>query len=205
MRQRRVRRRLDGFHVKDSQIRLPSKSAHRPATTRSEGRLGDRFRERLRISSLCLTSTDSATTERAPPGPASRATVASRQTASVTARTPPPGELTGHPTPGFSCEGVIMWMTVLPTRQSCRHRAGIPCRRGPPQPDCRDPPSRHAFARAGRQGDGLAKLRVRHPSCSTVVHRPGFTMTQSFPRAFTRRRGRLLGCICHLPVGAFVP
>src|SRR6266851_1089255 len=36
------------------------------------------FRERLRITSCCLTSTDSATTERAPPGPASRATVASR-------------------------------------------------------------------------------------------------------------------------------
>jgi hypothetical protein len=54
-------------------------TAHRPATTRSEGRrLGDRFRERLRISSWCLTSTDSATTERAPPGPASRATGASR-------------------------------------------------------------------------------------------------------------------------------
>src|SRR5713101_3065963 len=40
--------------------------------------VGDRFRERLRISSWCLTSTDSATTERTPPGPASRATVASR-------------------------------------------------------------------------------------------------------------------------------
>src|SRR5207244_1336548 len=55
------------------------RSAHRPTTTRSAGRrLGDRFREGLRISSWCLTSTDSATTERAPPGPASRATVASR-------------------------------------------------------------------------------------------------------------------------------
>jgi hypothetical protein len=32
----------------------------------------------LRISSWCLTSTDSATTERAPPGPTSRTTVASR-------------------------------------------------------------------------------------------------------------------------------
>jgi hypothetical protein len=39
-------------------------------------RVGDRFRDRLRISSWCLTSTDSATRERAPPGPASRATVA---------------------------------------------------------------------------------------------------------------------------------
>ena len=38
----------------------------------------DRFRDRLRISSWCLTSTDSATTERAPPGPTSRASVASR-------------------------------------------------------------------------------------------------------------------------------
>ena len=55
------------------------KTAHRPATTRSEGqRLGERFRQRLRTSSWCLTSTDSATTERAPPGPASRATVTSR-------------------------------------------------------------------------------------------------------------------------------
>src|SRR5258706_11718590 len=55
------------------------KTAHRPATTRSaERRLGDRFRDRLRISSWCLASTDLATTERAPPGPASRATVVSR-------------------------------------------------------------------------------------------------------------------------------
>jgi hypothetical protein len=39
------------------------KTEHRPATTRSEGRrLGDRFGERLRINSWCLTSTDSATT-----------------------------------------------------------------------------------------------------------------------------------------------
>src|SRR5262245_29572398 len=54
-------------------------SAHSPATTRSEKRrLGDRFRDRFRIRSWCLTSTDSATTERAPPGPASRETVATR-------------------------------------------------------------------------------------------------------------------------------
>ena len=50
------------------------RSAHRPATTRSDARsFGERFRERLRISSWCLTSTDSATTERAPPGRTSRA------------------------------------------------------------------------------------------------------------------------------------
>src|SRR6267143_4841955 len=61
------------------------RSAQRPATMRSDTRsLGDRFRERLRISSWCLTSTDSATTERAPPGPASRATVASRCRTSTT-------------------------------------------------------------------------------------------------------------------------
>lgn len=54
-------------------------STLRPATTRSAGRRwGDRFRDRLRISSWCLTRTDSATTERAPPGPASRATVVNR-------------------------------------------------------------------------------------------------------------------------------
>ena len=55
------------------------RSAHKLATMRSEGRrLGERLRERLRIRSCCLTSTDSASTERAPPGPASRATVANR-------------------------------------------------------------------------------------------------------------------------------
>src|SRR5882672_617064 len=72
---------VDGLKTIAERIKRPgrTKFAHRPATTRSEGRrLGDRFRERLRISSWCLTSTDSATTERAPPGPASRATVASR-------------------------------------------------------------------------------------------------------------------------------
>ena len=72
---------VDGLRTIAERSNRPGrmKSAHRPATTRSEARsLGDRFRERLRISSWCLTSTDSATTERAPPGPASRATVASR-------------------------------------------------------------------------------------------------------------------------------
>jgi hypothetical protein len=55
------------------------KRAHTPATRRSETpRLGERWRDRFRISSWCLRSTDSATTERAPPGPASRATVARR-------------------------------------------------------------------------------------------------------------------------------
>jgi hypothetical protein len=44
-----------------------------PPTTRSERqRFGARFRVRFRISNCCLRSTDSATTERAPPGPASR-------------------------------------------------------------------------------------------------------------------------------------
>jgi hypothetical protein len=37
--------------------------------------LGERYREKFRIRSCCLTRTDSATTERAPPGPASRAIV----------------------------------------------------------------------------------------------------------------------------------
>jgi hypothetical protein len=72
---------VDGLKTIAERINRPGriKRAHRPATTRSEARrFGDRFRERLRISSWCLTSTDSATTERAPPGPASRASVASR-------------------------------------------------------------------------------------------------------------------------------
>lgn len=41
-------------------------------------RFGERCRDRFRISSWCLTSTDSATTARVPPGPASRAMVVSR-------------------------------------------------------------------------------------------------------------------------------
>src|SRR5262245_41746 len=41
-------------------------------------RLGARFRVRSRISNCCLRSTDSATTGRAPPGPARRAIVVSR-------------------------------------------------------------------------------------------------------------------------------
>jgi hypothetical protein len=42
------------------------RSAHTPATTRSERRrLGERLRERLRIRTWCLRSTDSATTDRA--------------------------------------------------------------------------------------------------------------------------------------------
>ena len=40
--------------------------------------LGDQCRERLRIRSCCLTRTDSATTERMPPGPKSRAAVVMR-------------------------------------------------------------------------------------------------------------------------------
>ena len=72
---------VDGLKIIAERINRSGrmKTAHRPATMRSEGRrLGDRFRERLRTSSWCFTSTDSATTERAPPGPASRATVTNR-------------------------------------------------------------------------------------------------------------------------------
>jgi hypothetical protein len=43
-------------------------SVHTPAMRRSASRrFGERFRERLSISSCCLTKTDSATTARAPP------------------------------------------------------------------------------------------------------------------------------------------
>jgi hypothetical protein len=57
--------------------------AHEERTTAgdvaiSELRLGERFRDRSRISSCFLTSWDSATTACARPGPASRATVAKR-------------------------------------------------------------------------------------------------------------------------------
>ena len=49
-------------------------SAHTPARIRSEARrFGARCRERFRMSSCCLTKTDSATTDRKPPGPISRA------------------------------------------------------------------------------------------------------------------------------------
>src|SRR5882762_7885856 len=72
---------VDGLKTIAERINRPGriKHAHRPATTRSaERRLGDSFRDRFRISSWCLTRTDSATTARTPPGPASRATVVRR-------------------------------------------------------------------------------------------------------------------------------
>src|SRR6267378_2297281 len=100
------------------------KRVHSPATTRSEGRrLGDRFRERLRISSWCLTSTDSATTERAPPGPASRATVASR-CKSRTARSRTPTSYQDRDT-GEECSRILEFaMHRCPTpRRSSRSRA----------------------------------------------------------------------------------
>ena len=56
-------------------------SAHTPARIRSDAqRFGARCRERFRMSSGCLTKTDSATTDRRPPGPISRARVAIRGT-----------------------------------------------------------------------------------------------------------------------------
>src|SRR5882724_9404175 len=72
-------RRVEGFRTMAERIRrgVRTRRAHKPAMRRSETRrLGDRCRERLRIRSCCLTRTDSATTERTPPGPKSRATVA---------------------------------------------------------------------------------------------------------------------------------
>ena len=68
--------RVEGFSTIAERIRRAGRMrrAHKPATRRSEvRRLGDRCRKRLRIRSCCLTRTDSATTERMPPGPASRA------------------------------------------------------------------------------------------------------------------------------------
>jgi len=54
-----------------------TKSAIRPARVRSVmDRFGDRRRERFRIRSWCLRRSDSATMERAPPGPSKRAKVA---------------------------------------------------------------------------------------------------------------------------------
>src|SRR5260370_8412327 len=71
-------KRVEGFSTIAERIRRVGrmKRAHKPATRRSEKhRLSDRCRERLRIRSCCLTRTDSATTERTPPRPNSRATV----------------------------------------------------------------------------------------------------------------------------------
>ena len=50
-----------------------------PETARSEAlRFGERFRDRLMIVSWCLTKSDSATTERRPPGPRSRVSIETR-------------------------------------------------------------------------------------------------------------------------------
>ena len=72
-------KRVEGLRTMAERIRRAGRMrrAHKPATRRSEvRRFGDRCRERLRIKSCCLTRTDSATTERMPPGPQSRARVA---------------------------------------------------------------------------------------------------------------------------------
>jgi hypothetical protein len=64
-------RRVEGFRTTAERTRRLGRtnSVHTPATRRSASRrLGARRRERLRISSCCLTRTDSATTARAPPG-----------------------------------------------------------------------------------------------------------------------------------------
>ena len=77
----RWRKSVDGLRTIAERISRLGRmiSAHTPATMRSaRRRLGARRRERFRISNWCLTKTDSATTARAPPGPASRATVARR-------------------------------------------------------------------------------------------------------------------------------
>ena len=55
------------------------KIAQKPTIYRSLGRRsGARFLDRLSISSWCFTSSDSATTDRVPPGPSNRATVTTR-------------------------------------------------------------------------------------------------------------------------------
>jgi hypothetical protein len=61
---------VDGLKTIAERINRPwrIKERTRPPTTRSaERRVGDRFRDRFRIRSWCLTSTDSATTARVPP------------------------------------------------------------------------------------------------------------------------------------------
>src|ERR1017187_3876150 len=80
-------KRVEGFRTMAERIRRAGRmrKAHKPATRRSEvRRFGDRCRERLRIKSCCLTRTDSASTERMPPGPQSRARVAMTWTKRMT-------------------------------------------------------------------------------------------------------------------------
>ncbi len=75
--------RVEGFRTIADRIRRAGrmKRAHNPATKRSNARsFGARSWVRIRIGSCCLTRTDSATTERTPPGPTSRARVATTWT-----------------------------------------------------------------------------------------------------------------------------
>ncbi len=74
-------RRVEGFSTTAMRSNRPGrmKSVHRPAMTRSIGRrLGARSWPRFRITNWCFTSSDSATTARAPPGRISLAIVVSR-------------------------------------------------------------------------------------------------------------------------------
>src|SRR5262249_57994972 len=62
----------------DQPVRPQEERTHASDDATGRRRLGARFRVRLRMSNCCLRSTDSATTDRAPPGPASWAIVVSR-------------------------------------------------------------------------------------------------------------------------------
>src|SRR5262249_52874714 len=55
----------------DQPVRPHEERTHASDDATGRRRLGARFRVRLRMSNCCLRSTDSATTDRAPPGPAS--------------------------------------------------------------------------------------------------------------------------------------
>ena len=80
-------RRVEGFQTM-AERRIPAgrmNRVHQPVMIRSTGRrLGARLRPRWRISSGCWTSTDSATTQRKPPGRASRTTVTIKGTNRLT-------------------------------------------------------------------------------------------------------------------------
>ena len=68
-------RQADKFDTHDARLKCGEK-----ARARTDGERLDVAGSRLKISSCCLTRTDSATTARAPPGPASRATVVRKVT-----------------------------------------------------------------------------------------------------------------------------
>ena len=127
--------RVEGFSTIAERIRRAGfmNKEHNPATKRSQTRrFGARLRERLRISSCCLRRTDSATTERMPPGRQSRESVTMAWMKRVTRSRIATFYQERQKPEMASLDGTISnspWTRAQVRRRSCGAKFGIPIRR----------------------------------------------------------------------------